>query len=472
MEKPLPRILLAGTNSGCGKTTVVCAILQALKNRGEAIASFKCGPDYIDPMFHSAVLGLGCRNLDLQFFGENTLRYLLSQGEGTAIIEGVMGYYDGIGVSREASSYAVAKAAGAPAVLVVNARGAAHSILATLAGFFGLCPDSGIRGVILNNCSPMLYPKLENLILEHFSGAIQPLGFLPPLPECSIESRHLGLVTAAELSGLQEKLRILGENAEKYIHLDELLALAKTAPELTWEMPVVTPDLGESHCAKGRCGHRPLREDHTGSKVRVAVAQDKAFCFYYQDNFRLLEQLGAELVPFSPLEDAALPENIQGLYLGGGYPELHAQALAKNKTMRADLRRALEGGLPCIAECGGFLYLQEQLLGQPMVGFLKGSGFYTGHLVRFGYAQLTANRDSMLLRQGETLKIHEFHYYDVDDPGDGFTAKKASGSSWQCGMVSDSLYAGFPHIHFYAKPIVAARFLDRCRLFGKEYSHD
>ena len=451
MKKFLPRILLAGTNSGCGKTTVVCGILQALKNRGEAIASFKCGPDYIDPMFHSAVLGLGCRNLDLQFFGENTLRYLLAQGEGTAIIEGVMGYYDGIGVSREASSYAIAKAAGAPTVLVVNARGAAHSILATLAGFLGLYPDSGIQGVILNNCSPMLYPKLEQLIREHFAGAIQPLGFLPPLPECSLESRHLGLVTAAELSDLEEKLRILGQNAEKYIHLEELLALAKTAPALSWEMPQVSAP---------------------GSRVRIAVARDRAFCFYYEDNFRLLEQLGAELVPFSPLEDAALPENIQGLYLGGGYPELHAQALAKNKTMRADLRRALEGGLPCIAECGGFLYLQEQLLGQPMVGFLKGSGFYTGHLVRFGYAQLTANRDSMLLRQGETLKIHEFHYYDVDDPGDGFTAKKASGSSWQCGMVSDSLYAGFPHIHFYAKPIVAARFLDRCRLFGKENSHD
>ena len=156
MEKHLPRLLIAGTNSGCGKTTVVCAILQALKNRGETIASFKCGPDYIDPMFHRSVLGLPCRNLDLQFFGENTLRYLLSQAEGTAIIEGVMGYYDGIGVSREASSYAVAGAASAPAVLVVNARGASHSLLATLSGFLGLCADSGIRGVILNNCSPML----------------------------------------------------------------------------------------------------------------------------------------------------------------------------------------------------------------------------------------------------------------------------------------------------------------------------
>ncbi|MGM9604778.1 MAG: cobyrinate a,c-diamide synthase [Faecousia sp.] len=447
MEKKLPRVLIAGTNSGCGKTTVVCAVLQALKNRGEVLASFKCGPDYIDPMFHSAVLGLRCRNLDLHFFEENTLRCLLSQGEGCAVIEGVMGYYDGVGTGCEASSYAVAKAADAPAVLVVNARGAAHSILAVLGGFAGLYPDSGIRGVILNNCSHMLYPKLKALILEHFAGTIQPLGFLPPMPDCSLESRHLGLVTAEEISNLQEKLGLLAENAEKNIDLDGLLALARSAPALRWE-PFALP--------------RP------GSAVRIAVARDRAFCFYYEDNFRLLEQLGAELLPFSPLEDDALPENIQGLYLGGGYPELHAKALGENETMRASIRRALEHGLPCIAECGGFLYLQEKLLEQPMVGFLKGSGFYAGHLVRFGYATLTANRDGMLLRRGETLSVHEFHYYDVDDPGDAFTAKKASGSAWNCGVVSDTLYAGFPHLHFYAKPEIAARFLALCRRAGKE----
>lgn len=448
MEKSLPRVLIAGTNSGCGKTTVVCGILQALKNRGNTPAPFKCGPDYIDPMFHSAVLGLCCRNLDLHFFDENTLRFLLSQAEGCAVIEGVMGYYDGIGVSCEGSSYQAAKAAGAPAVLVVNARGAAHSILATLAGFLGLYPDSGIRGVILNNCSPMLYPKMKELILERFP--IQPLGFLPPLEQCSLESRHLGLVTAAEISDLQEKLQILAENVEKYIDLDGLLSLAATAPSLQWEAPALPAP---------------------GTPVRIAVARDKAFCFYYEDNFRLLTHLGAELVPFSPLEDTALPENIQGLYLGGGYPELYTRELSRNEPMRRSIRQALEGGLPCIAECGGFLYLQEQLLDQPMVGYLKGSGFYTGHLVRFGYAALTANRDGLLLRRGESVHVHEFHYYDVDDPGDGFTARKASGASWSCGQVSDALYAGFPHLHFYAKPELAARFLDRCRA-GKEHPHD
>lgn len=450
MKKKLPRVLIAGTNSGCGKTTVVCGILQALKNRGIPLSSYKCGPDYIDPMFHSAALGLCCRNLDLQFFDENTLRCLLSQGEGLALIEGVMGYYDGLGVSCLASSYDLARAAGAPAVLVVNTRGAAHSILATVAGFFGLYPDSGIRGVILNNCSPMLYPRLKELLSEHFQGAVRPLGCLPPLEGCGLESRHLGLVTPEEVSDLREKLQILAERVEKYIDLEGLLTLADSAPVLRWEeIPLPQP----------------------GDPVRIAVARDRAFCFYYEDNFRLLTRLGAELVFFSPLTDEALPENIQGLYLGGGYPELYAGELSENQAMRRSIREALAGKLPCIAECGGFLYLQESLLDKPMVGFLKGRGFSTGRLVRFGYASLTANGDGMLLNRGETVNAHEFHYYDVDNPGDGFTAKKASGVCWNCGVVSDSLYAGFPHLHFYANPRMAARFLDRCR-GQKEPCHD
>lgn len=453
MEKRIPRIVIAGTNSGCGKTTVVCGILQALQNRGAPIASFKCGPDYIDPMFHSSIIGTRCRNLDLQFFDENTLRYLLAKGNDgqTAIIEGVMGYYDGVSVSCKASSYEVAKAAAAPAVLVVNARGAAHSILAAVSGFAGLYPDSGIRGVILNQCSPMLYPRLKELLEAHFGGTVKPLGFLPPIPECTLESRHLGLITAAEVADLQDKLQALAGFVEKYIDLDGLLALAQTAPALCWEEPAL-----------------PER----GAAVRIAVARDKAFCFYYEDNLTLLEQLGAVLVPFSPLEDDRLPENIRGLYLGGGYPELYTEQLSENKAMRESIRRALAAGLPCIAECGGFMYLQESLLGQPMVGALKGSCFHAGKLVRFGYTTLTAKTDSMLLLTGEQLAAHEFHYYDVDNPGTGFTARKSAGKPWDCGVVSDHLYAGFPHFHFYTKPETAARFLNTCRAWAQEEYHD
>lgn len=444
MFQSLPRVLIAGTNSGCGKTTMVCAILQALKNRGEPIASFKCGPDYIDPMFHSSIIGTRCRNLDLQFFDGNTARYLLArENRGqTAVIEGVMGYYDGVGVTSKASSYEVAKTVQAPAVLVVGARGAAHSILAAIHGFASLYPDSGIRGVILNQCSAMLYPRLKEAILEHFGGAIQPLGFLPPMPDVTLESRHLGLITAAEVADLQDKLQTLAAQAEKTVDLDGLLALAKSAPALEYEAPALPAP---------------------GKPVRIGVAKDKAFCFYYEDNLALLEMLGAELVPFSPLNDAALPENLQGLYLGGGYPELYTEQLSENKTMLASIRSALEQGLPCIAECGGFMYLQERLLGQPMVGFLKGNCFHAGKLVRFGYCTLTAKADTMLCRQGERIPAHEFHYYDVDHPGDGFSAKKSVGKPWDCGIANDRFYAGFPHFHFWAKPDMAARFLDVCR---------
>lgn len=446
MENNIPRILIAGTNSGCGKTTLVCGILQALKNRKEPIASFKCGPDYIDPMFHSSILDTRCRNLDLQFFDGNTLRYLLAKenrGE-TAVIEGVMGYYDGVGVTSKASSYEVAKAADAPAVLVVNARGAAHSVLATIAGFAGLYPDSGIRGVILNQCSAMLYPRLKEAIEARFEGSIQPLGFLPPMPGVTLESRHLGLITAAEVADLHEKLQTLAVQIEKSVDLDGLLALAKSAPALSYTVPAL-PESGET--------------------VRIGVARDKAFCFYYEDNLTLLRELGAELVPFSPLEDAALPDGIQGLYLGGGYPELYPEQLEANSAMRESIRKGLEAGLPCIAECGGFMYLQEKLEGKTMVGFLKGDCFHAGKLVRFGYTTLTANRDSLLCAAGGKIPAHEFHYYDVTDPGDGFTACKAAGKPWQCGVVNDHFYGGFPHFHFYACPEAAARFLDVCRRY-------
>lgn len=451
MQVSLPRVLITGTNSGCGKTSVVCGILQALLERQHPVASFKCGPDYIDPMFHSSILQTKCRNLDLRFFDGNTLRYLMAQclpNASLALIEGVMGYYDGVGLSAEASSYEVAKAAGAPAVLVIDAKGAALSLLATLRGFSEMYPDSNIRGVIFNRCSAMLYPRLAQAVTEHFNGTIEPLGFLPNMPDCQFESRHLGLITAAEIEDLHAKLHTMAQQVEKTIALDQLLELAAGAPLLEYECPALP---------------------QPGRPVRIGVAQDKAFCFYYADNLELLRQLGAELVPFSPLEDAQLPQGLDGLYLGGGYPELYPEQLSRNCSMLHSIRSALECGLPCIAECGGFMYLQETLAGFPMVGFLKGGCYNTGKLVRFGYTSMTANRDNLLCDEGQTLVAHEFHYYDVDDPGDTFTARRSVGKSWSCAVTSERLYAGFPHFHFYSNPNMAARFLAACR---KENCHD
>ncbi len=447
MEKTLHRVLLAGTNSGCGKTTLVSGLLFALNRRGERVCSFKCGPDYIDPMFHASALHTPCRNLDLQFVSENTLRYLMargSRGYSLAVTEGVMGYYDGVGLTTAASSYAVAQATSTPTVLTVDARGAAHSVLAVISGFLNLHPDSGIRGVILNRCSPMFYPRLREAILETFGGRVKPLGYLPVMKDCTLESRHLGLITAQEMTDLQEKLQVLADQIEKSVDIPGILALAAEAPPLFWEAPILPPKT---------------------QKVRIAVAKDRAFCFYYQDNLDLLQALGGELVPFSPLEDERLPQNIQGLYLGGGYPELYAKQLEDNEPMRTSIFQALAGGLPCIAECGGFLYLMAKLEGANMVGFFPGEGRNTGKLSRFGYVTLTARKGNLLCPAGDAIPAHEFHYYDTTCNGEDFLAQKADGRHWDCGHGSEILYAGFPHFHFYAKPDMAGRFLRACEAF-------
>lgn len=450
MQANIPRLLLAGTNSGCGKTGVSCAILQALVNRGLNVGAFKCGPDYIDPMFHSRIIGAQSANLDLHFFDENTLRYLLfknAQTRDLSIIEGVMGYYDGDGLtSSRTSSYEVSKATDTPTVLIVNAAGAALSLLATIQGFLSFCPDSRICGVILNRCSPMSYGALKSAIEARFP--IRAYGYLPKMDDCALESRHLGLVTAAEVENLREKLQKMAAQAEKTIDLDGLLALSKEALPLSF-LPITLPE-----------------REH----VRIAVAEDKAFCFYYADNFAAIGEMGGQIVPFSPLEGEALPENIQGLYLGGGYPELYAQKLSENETMRASVKKALADGLPCIAECGGFMYLTQAIGGFPMVGALAGQCFDTGRLTRFGYVTLQAQKDNLLCRAGGKIAAHEFHHWDCTDPGADFTAVKPSGKSWQCAVAGAQLYAGFPHFHFYANPEFLTNFYDAC--VKEKHRHD
>lgn len=441
----VPRVVLAGTNSGCGKTTVTCAVLQALVNRNCGVGAFKCGPDYIDPMFHSRIIGTPCRNLDSFFFDDNTLKYLLvKNGAGRTInvIEGVMGFYDGLNLTDvRASTYEISQITSSPVVLVVGARGAAMSVLAVLQGFLSLYPDNRICGVILNQCTEMTYRVLEKEIRSRFCGRIRPLGFLPSMPECALESRHLGLVTAAEVADLREKMQLLAGQAERSIDLDGLTEIAEKAPSISCKVV-------EAHRYK--------------DKIRIAVAEDKAFCFYYDDSVELLKEMGAELVPFSPLTDPELPADIHGLYLGGGYPELYAKKLSMNRSMLTSVRCALERGLPCIAECGGFMYLTESIGEYPAVGYLQGACSDTGKLTRFGYVRLKAKTDNMLCRAGDEIPGHEFHHWDCSFPGGDFTAEKLSGRHWDCVYATDRLYAGYPHFHFYANPQFAVRFYETC----------
>jgi cobyrinic acid a,c-diamide synthase len=448
----IPRFMLAAPSSGTGKTTVTLALLAALKTRGLDPVSFKCGPDYIDPMFHRAVLGIPSYNLDLFFTPEEVVRGLVCEhaaGHGAAVIEGVMGYYDGSGTGTEASSYDLARATETPVLLVVSAHGAFLSIAATINGFKNFRKDSRIAGVLLNDCSKPLFDMMKDM-LERETG-LPMLGCLPRLPDCAIESRHLGLVTAAEIGGLQDKISRLGEEAEKCIALDALLKLAASAPPITDNLPAV--------------------ELKVKASPRIAVAQDEAFCFYYEDNLRLLEKYGAALVPFSPLHDSGLPENIHALYLGGGYPELYAKALSENTSMLDSIRKTVSGGLPTFAECGGYLYLLEELeddtgVSYPMAGAIKGRGFRTSALQRFGYITLTARENNLLCAAGESIPAHEFHYWDSTINGDACTAKR-SGREWPCIIATDTLFAGFPHLYLYGNPTFAQNFVKAAARFSE-----
>ena len=445
MNNKIPRIVLAGTNSGCGKTTVSCAVMQAFIDRGMQVGAFKCGPDYIDPMFHSEIIGAHSSNLDSFFFDDNTLKYLLSEDGrkcDVSIIEGVMGFYDGMGInSTKASTYEIAAITGSPVILVVDAKGASLSVLAVIKGFLELYQNNRINGVILNRCTESTYRLLSEKINEYFMGKIKTFGYMPVRKDCVFESRHLGLITAAEIAELKNMLRMLAQQAEQSIDLDGILRLAEESQDVECR-EVALPSFAE--------------------QVRIGYARDKAFCFYYQDNLKALEKMGAELVPFSPVSDNSLPSNIHGLYLGGGYPELYAERLSDNRTMLDSVRNALDSGLPCIAECGGFMYLNSSLSGYEMVEYLNGESHDTGRLTRFGYVTLKAEKDNMLCKAGETIAAHEFHHWDTDHPGDAFVAEKMTGKTWKCVVADNHIYAGYPHFHFYSNTEFAVNFYKAC----------
>ena len=432
------QFLLAAPRSGSGKTTMTCALLMALKRRGCAPCAFKSGPDYIDPMFHRAVLGVESRSLDLFFSAPETVRTLYAKGaagHGAAVCEGAMGFYDGLGgVSDRASAWHLADTLGLPVLLVVEPKGQSLTLAAELKGLVNFRTPSHIAGILLNNCTARMHALLAPM-LEKETG-LPVLGFLPKLPEAVIGSRHLGLYTAAEVENLQQKLALLADAVEEHIDWPRLLALCEKEP----------PAL-------------PVQPETPPARVRIAVAQDEAFCFTYAETLEAFRDAGAEVVFFSPLRDTALPENIGGLYLPGGYPELHARELSENTSLLREIKQKIKSGLPTAAECGGFLYLGQSLTdaeGQswPMAGVLPGEAKDAGRLVRFGYATLSADSDSLLFRAGESFPIHEFHHWDSTANGTALAAKKpVGGAEWRCGFINEHFYAGFPHLYWEGTPL-------------------
>ena len=449
-EVRIPRFMISAPGSGSGKTTIVCALLKALMNKGHRVAAFKSGPDYIDPMFHSKVIGAKSRNLDVFMLGKEIVPYLVAKNSkeaDVAVFEGAMGFYDGMGKTVEASAYDLAVTCDTPVILVVNGKGAALSIAATIKGFKEFRSDSHIVGAIINNVNPMSYMFYKDVI-EKETG-VKLLGYFPVMQNCGFESRHLGLITAEEIGDLQQIVERLAEQAAKSIDLEGLMELAQAASPLEYKEQNIEPV----------------------GKVKLAIAQDKAFCFYYQDALDLLCELGAELIPFSPINDAHLPE-CDGLILGGGYPELYAQQLADNKTMLQDIKAALGKGLPCFAECGGFMYLLERYVdGDKIfhwVGAIEGQSAMTPKLTRFGYVNITANEDNVLCPKGGKINAHEFHYSDSTNNGSGFAICKASGKGqWEGAHTTDTLYAGYPHMHLWGNTEFARSFVEHCREYAK-----
>lgn len=446
------RVMIAAPMSGSGKTTITCGLIQAFKDRGYQIAAAKCGPDYIDPMFHRTVLETDSQNLDLFFCDGQVMESLFAEhasGADMTMIEGVMGYYDGMSLDNEkASSYEVAKTLKTPVLLIINAKGAALSVLAVLKGFLTFREGHHISGIILNRTSQAVYPRMKEMIeqgLQDMGYPVPVVGYVPENPVFQVESRHLGLVTPEEIKDIKAMLKKAGEILSETIDLDQVLEIAESAPPLH-----ISPENKEISGTSG---------------VRLAVARDLAFGFYYKDNLKLLEKLGCEIVPFSPLKDETLPSGTCGLLLGGGYPELYAKELSENVRLKREIKSLLERGLPCHAECGGFMYLHEAMEGADgklygMVGAIKGEAVRKKRLVRFGYIQIEGAREGVYLHRGETLRGHEFHYWDSSHNGEDCIARKPGrDTAWSCIHMKGNVFAGFPHIHYYSNIQFAERFV-------------
>lgn len=460
-DADFPRILVAAPGSGSGKTLLTTGLLTLFQNRGIRCRSFKCGPDYIDPMFHKYVLGIDSCNLDSFFLPQEELRALFQKRAADAelsILEGVMGYYDGIGGnSTAASTYEVAKITDTPVILVLDGKGSSLSLAAQVKGFLDYRKDSHICGVILNKTNKMvgerLRPEIEKLGVRY-------LGAVPVCETMDIKSRHLGLTMPQEQSELRGHLNAFAKQLEEYLDVDGILELAgcsgEKLPEAGKTEQSNQTDLNQEETKQDEI--RPIDSESEPPTRRMAVAMDKAFCFYYQENLDFLRQHGWELIPFSPLHDAALPEQVYAILLGGGYPELYAKELSANEPMLTSIRNAHAEGIKILAECGGFLYLQEHLEDEmgncwPMVGLIHADGFRTEKLGRFGYISLTQNG-------AVRIKGHEFHYWESTAPGSAFRAEKPqSDRGWDCMYRTDSLLAGFPHLYYLSGPDLILSFL-------------
>jgi cobyrinic acid a,c-diamide synthase len=442
----IPRLVIAAPASGCGKTTVACGLMAALRARGLAVSGHKAGPDYIDPGYHALATGRPARNLDPFLCGEDLIAPLFlhgASGAGVAVIEGAMGLFDGVDTTDFASTAHVARLLKAPVVLVVDAARAGRSVAALVAGFAGFDPRTPVAGVILNRVASGRHERLLREALA--STGMTVYGAIRRTEEIITPSRHLGLVPAPERAAIAgPAMAAIGALIAGSCDLDGLLALARGAPDLPgprWEPAAAV-------------------RARTEGEPTVAVAAGAAFTFGYTEQCELLEAAGLRVAPFDPLHDEDLPAGTAGLILGGGFPEVHAPGLSANEGLRAKVAALAGRGAPVVAECAGLLYLSRTLDGQPMCGVLDVTATMTGRLT-LGYRDAQAVTDSVLAAAGDRVRGHEFHRTAADPPRGARPAWRFTDGQTE-GHVAGSSVASYLHVHWAGYPAAAARFAAAC----------
>jgi len=429
-------IIIAGTQSGSGKTTITISIMKALTKSGKDIAPFKVGPDYIDPKFHTIATGNKSINLDRWLTDDDAVKHLHqknSAGKDFSIIEGVMGLYDGYNFTDFASTAHISKILKSPVILIVDAKGISASIAAVILGFKLFDKDVNIKGIILNNISNAeLYESLKKVIEEKTN--IECVGYFPKVSEIDFKSRQLGLIPVEEIVDIEQKIEYLSDIALKTIDLQKI-------EKIVFENNDDFTEIDKNY------------EIRNKKNLKIGIAKDQAFSFYYNDNITLLEEAGCEIVYFSPINDKKIPEGLNGIYIGGGFPEEFAEVLSKNKSFIKDLKNKLEGGLPCFAECGGLMYLTEGIVDKAKkfhqtVGFFNSKIKMTEGLKRFGYVEVEFD--------GIKINAHEFHHSELEENAKPnyefkYTVRKLNkDKQWDCGLSRLNVIAGYPHFHFYS----------------------
>lgn len=436
----MKKILIAGTNSGVGKTTISLGIMQALTKRNLKVQPYKVGPDYIDPSYHTFITGRDSRNLDSYMLDDEKIKYIFknaSKDADVSVIEGVMGLYDGFGIDLNSctSSYA-SKILKSPVILVINGKAMSSSAAAMVLGYKELDKEVNIKGVIVNNVKTKNHYELIKEAIEKYCN-VEVLGYFPPNEKFKLDSRHLGLVPSVEIEALTEKFYDLGSEIEKYINIDRLIEISESEEiETSFE----------------------LNELPKFKNKSIAVAYDKAFNFYYKENLELLNQMNIEIKTFSPLYDEIVPK-ADCIYIGGGFPEVFAKELGINKKMRESIKKAHENNVPIYAECGGLMYLGEKLLDldgneYEMVGIFEGISKMTKSLKRFGYCDGIAKVDTVFSNKGDIIKGHEFHHSEFNSNEEcSYKMVKKRGNKivdeWYGGYSKGNTLATYLHTHFY-----------------------